>query len=119
VAGLGSRTGYVTPAGVQVNAGSAEQSFSVTDPTLYPGTDGGVWTTETFAFASTGATTDLTFRGNAGLLYIGLDNVSVEFLTAAVPEPSTWAMMLLGFAGVGFMAYRRRNQTAALEAVRC
>jgi hypothetical protein len=30
-------------------------------------------------------------------------------LTAAVPEPSTWAMMLLGFAGVGFMAYRRKN----------
>jgi hypothetical protein len=25
----------------------------------------------------------------------------------AVPEPSTWAMMILGFAGVGFMAYRR------------
>ena len=30
----------------------------------------------------------------------------------AVPEPSTWAMMILGFAGVGFMAYRRRNQVA-------
>jgi hypothetical protein len=30
-------------------------------------------------------------------------------LTPAVPEPSTWAMMILGFAGVGFMAYRRRN----------
>jgi hypothetical protein len=29
---------------------------------------------------------------------------------AAVPEPSTWAMMILGFAGVGFMAYRRKNQ---------
>jgi hypothetical protein len=28
---------------------------------------------------------------------------------AAVPEPSTWAMMLLGFAGVGFMAYRRKS----------
>jgi hypothetical protein len=27
----------------------------------------------------------------------------------AVPEPSTWAMMILGFAGVGFMGYRRRN----------
>ena len=27
----------------------------------------------------------------------------------AVPEPSTWAMMLLGFAGVGFMAYRRKQ----------
>jgi hypothetical protein len=35
-------------------------------------------------------------------------------LVASVPEPSTWAMMLLGFAGVGFMAYRRRNQSAAL-----
>jgi hypothetical protein len=32
----------------------------------------------------------------------------------AVPEPSTWAMMILGFAGVGFMAYRRRNQASAL-----
>jgi hypothetical protein len=32
--------------------------------------------------------------------------------TSAVPEPSTWAMMLLGFAGLGFMAYRRKQQTA-------
>jgi hypothetical protein len=31
---------------------------------------------------------------------------------AAVPEPSTWAMMILGFTGVGFLAYRRRNQVA-------
>ncbi len=31
---------------------------------------------------------------------------------AAVPEPSTWAMMILGFAGVGFMAYRRKNKMA-------
>ena len=29
---------------------------------------------------------------------------------SAVPESSTWAMMILGFAGVGFMAYRRKNQ---------
>jgi hypothetical protein len=26
---------------------------------------------------------------------------------AAAPEPSTWAMMLLGFAGLGFVGYRR------------
>jgi PEP-CTERM motif-containing protein len=31
---------------------------------------------------------------------------------AAVPEPSTWAMMMLGFAGVGFIAYRRRKPAA-------
>jgi hypothetical protein len=29
---------------------------------------------------------------------------------AAVPEPSTWAMLLLGFAGIGFMAYRRKRK---------
>lgn len=35
---------------------------------------------------------------------------------SAVPEPSTWAMLILGFAGIGFMAYRRRNQVAAAAA---
>jgi CHRD domain/PEP-CTERM motif len=34
----------------------------------------------------------------------------------AVPEPSTWAMMILGFAGIGFMGYRRRKSTVALAA---
>jgi hypothetical protein len=33
-------------------------------------------------------------------------------IAAAVPEPSTWVMMILGFLGLGFMAHRRRNQTA-------
>jgi hypothetical protein len=37
-------------------------------------------------------------------------------LVASVPEPSTWAMTILGFAGVGFMGYRRRNKTAMLRA---
>lgn len=31
---------------------------------------------------------------------------------SAVPEASTWAMMILGFMGVGFLAYRRRNTRA-------
>ena len=35
----------------------------------------------------------------------------------AVPEPATWAMILLGFAVVGFMAHRRRNQNAAFRIV--
>jgi outer membrane lipase/esterase len=36
---------------------------------------------------------------------------------ATVPEPSTWAMMILGFAGIGFMGYRRsRKSTMALTA---
>jgi hypothetical protein len=28
----------------------------------------------------------------------------------AVPEPSTWAMMLVGFAGLGYAGYRRARQ---------
>jgi hypothetical protein len=35
---------------------------------------------------------------------------------AAVPEPSTWAMLLLGFAGMGFMAYRRKSKPALMAA---
>ncbi|MDR3468717.1 MAG: PEPxxWA-CTERM sorting domain-containing protein [Xanthobacteraceae bacterium] len=35
---------------------------------------------------------------------------------AAVPEPSTWAMMILGFVGVGFMAYRRKSKPALMAA---
>jgi hypothetical protein len=37
--------------------------------------------------------------------------VNGDVAVAPVPEPSTWAMMILGFAGVGFMAYRRRKTT--------
>jgi hypothetical protein len=36
-------------------------------------------------------------------------------LTAA-PEPSTWAMMLLGFAGLGFAGYRKARKTATAAA---
>jgi hypothetical protein len=43
------------------------------------------------------------------------DTVVVNF-SPAVPEPSTWAMLLLGFAGVGFMAYRRKTKAALMAA---
>ncbi len=37
---------------------------------------------------------------------------SFEFsnVAAAAPEPATWAMMVLGFAGIGFLAYRRKSK---------
>jgi hypothetical protein len=44
-----------------------------------------------------------------------LNRVAGQFeIAAAVPEPSTWAMMILGFCGVGFMAYRRKQNGSAL-----
>lgn len=45
----------------------------------------------------------------------GNDRLGVVQLAGAVPEPSTWAMMILGFAGVGFMAYRRKQNGPALR----
>lgn len=36
----------------------------------------------------------------------------ISLNVSAVPEPATWAMMLLGFAGVGFLAYRRNSKPA-------
>jgi PEP-CTERM motif len=34
--------------------------------------------------------------------------VSINFVAA--PEPSTWAMTLTGFAGLGWLARRRRRE---------
>jgi PEP-CTERM motif len=36
--------------------------------------------------------------------------------SSPVPEPSTWAMMLIGFAGFGVFAYRRKRAAATLAA---
>lgn len=45
-----------------------------------------------------------------GLLY-SRDNQSQIFLTAGVPEPATWAMMIGGFGVIGMAARRRRKMT--------
>lgn len=40
-------------------------------------------------------------------------NDVIQGQISGVPEPSTWAMMILGFSGVGFMAYRRKLAVGA------
>jgi uncharacterized protein (TIGR03118 family) len=70
-------------------------------------TSGGLW--------------DLTFgnngTGNPETLYF-TDGINRErdglFGAITVPEPSTWAMMLVGFGGLGFLAARRRRSLLAL-----
>ena len=42
-------------------------------------------------------------------------NDGITTFQAGVPEPSTWLMMIAGFFGLGFMAYRRKNQAPALR----
>jgi choice-of-anchor C domain-containing protein len=69
------------------------------------------WMQYSFLFTANGPTETLSFQSTTleGNAYgPALDNVSV----AAVPESSTWAMMILGFLGVGFVSYRRRGRVA-------
>ena len=57
----------------------------------------------------TGTLSDPTFvPGSYGITG---DSLTITDISAAVPEASTWAMMILGFCGVSFMAYRKRGRS--------
>jgi hypothetical protein len=43
-------------------------------------------------------------------------NAAFSLSGAVIPEPSTWAMMLMGFVGLGFAAYSRRNRIVVQRA---
>jgi hypothetical protein len=45
---------------------------------------------------------------NLGTFGTGNQTLTITDISAAVPEASTWAMMLLGFVGLGFMGYRKK-----------
>ena len=70
------------------------------------------WKPELFTFTANSNATTLAFVGTAGGAYIGLDNVGVQLIGAAVPEPTSWAMLLVGFAGLGGVLRRRRAAMA-------
>ncbi len=87
-----------TPYSVDVGVGTSSFGAPVTTS----------WTKESIIFTA-GATADpISFnvapQSNSDIS-IGLDKISIS----AVPEPSTWAMIVLGFFGVGFMAYRKKS----------
>jgi hypothetical protein len=94
---------------ITAEAGGVSQTFTVTandnaDTTFHP---------QTFSFLGTGTdfvkfTVVATGPDNTDAL---LDNVSVSGV--AVPEPATWAMMLVGFGGLGAMLRRRRAHAFA------
>jgi choice-of-anchor C domain-containing protein len=72
-----------------------------------------IW--ETFSFTTPGGLTNLSFSS--------LDTPPSPYgpviggvAVTAVPEPSTWAMMLLGFVGLGLAGYRRTRTSRAFAA---
>jgi hypothetical protein len=68
---------------------------------------------QTFTFNVVGSGSDaLIFTSANDPSATFLDNVSLT-PTAATPLPSTWLMMLSGFVGLGFFAYRGTKKNAA------
>jgi hypothetical protein len=48
----------------------------------------------------------LAYPTDVGAYAIGMFGPNFTYVSGAIPEPSTWAMMLLGFAGLGYAGYR-------------
>ena len=80
------------------------------------------WTTFAYDFVAMGSSTTLTFsnpnqNGFRTPYGAALDNVSIALAPivsdGAVPEPSTWALMLVGFAGLGLALHQRRAAALA------
>ena len=55
-------------------------------------------------------------RVGTDIVGAGAFNAAFSLSGSVVPEPSTWAMMLLGFAGLGFAGYRRARKAGAASA---
>jgi len=121
-------------ASTNLNIGNGSSSFVSLDATVdggvfhfasinFIGMSNGVWNniSANEVHASNGLTLGLATGGFAyNLFEVNNANLANGTFTieaaapheAAVPEPSTWAMIILGFAGVGFMAYRRKSEPA-------
>lgn len=83
--------------------------FAIGDVTFAP--DGYIYATN-YSYALLRIDVNAGTVTNVGLGHIG-DLGSIAAASSAVPEPSTWAMMLAGFAGLGFAGYRRAKGVLA------
>ena len=84
--------------------------------TIANGTVSGLATTSGIKYlvevAAAGQGKDPTTDATMGMFTPGIfgPNFEVGKVGAAVPEPATWAMLLVGFAGLGFVGYRQTRR---------
>lgn len=86
-----------TPSSFTANFGGTTL-LSMTNPPAFG------YTGYSFDATASSSSTLLQFSGRNDPAYFYLDNISVQSVTGAVPEPSTWAMMLFGLGAIGFVA---------------
>jgi PEP-CTERM motif len=95
--------------GVTITDGTSN-TLLLSETATAPATDlDSAWQQFTYSFVSDGRSNTIRFSEVGGGYYAGLDDVAI----IAVPEPSTWALALLGFAGLGVLGMRRRRLTPA------
>jgi hypothetical protein len=82
-------------------------SIGGSDPVSFTPLNTQPYTLETVFFKGVSGQLSFTELGPSNQQGNLIDNVSV---ITGVPESSTWAMMLIGFAGLGFVAYRRSKK---------
>lgn len=70
-----------------------------------------------FAFTTSGDSTitNVRYVATAPLELTLLKQVRIDPLVSPVPEPATWAMMLIGFGAIGVSLRRRRRNQAFLQ----
>ena len=69
--------------------------------------NGGVFTSFDPAGSVSTTINGINDKGDFVGFYTTASDTVVGFVGTPVPEPATWAMMLLGFAGFGFLGYRK------------
>lgn len=104
---------------LRVSANGGPGSIFTSGPYTPGGFNGGFWDSnweaKQFQFTATSNSATIQFDTvglNVRGYDVGLDNVSIS-VAGGVPEPMTWAMMLVGFAGLG--AVMRANRRADRE----